>query len=159
MRPPSRHRLAAAIGLAVVGWSAVACSDEQAGDQEAFCADVGVNRDAIVAPRLRSQADIDTHLAIYRQLAETAPLAIEEDWDALVAAYETMSTVDPDDAESEQRALAEIYAAQPSAVAVHDWVLATCEVDLGPLATVPGAPPVAAGVPTTTPTTATTATG
>ena len=154
MRSPSPLRLAPrALVAATVALATGACAEERAGDAAQFCSGVSAERDAIVAPELTDQGDIDAHLAIYRQLAEVAPLAIEEHWDALLVAYETMSTVDPDDAESEQRALARIYATQPSAVAVRDYVLATCEVDLGPLATVTGAPPVVATAPATTPTT------
>ena len=149
MRLPSRPRLApvaALFALAMAG----ACSNERAGDTARFCTDIGVNRDAIVAPQLTTQADIDAHLTIYRDLAEDTPLEIDEHWEALVLAYETMSTVDPDDAESEQVALARMYATQPSAIAVHDWVRETCQVDLGPVATVAVAPP-GATVPATTP--------
>ena len=154
MRVPASLRLAPHAMVAVAVVLAVgACSDEQAGDTEEFCARVRADRESIVAPELTDQADIDAHLTIYRQLADVAPLAIDEHWGALLVAYETMSTVDPNDAESEQRALARIYATEPSAIAVRDYVLATCEVDLGPLATVTGAPPAAPTVPATVPST------
>ena len=50
--------------------------------------------------------------------------------------YETASTVDMADPESVQRALAQAYATERSAVAVKAFLLANCNVDIGPVATV-----------------------
>lgn len=112
-----------------------------AGDAERFCGEVQANTRAIVRPRLRTAADIDGLLTLYRELGELAPLAIDADWDALVLNYETASTVAPSDPDSVQRAVARAYATEQSAVAVHDWLIANCAVDIGPVATiVPDAP-------------------
>jgi hypothetical protein len=47
----------------------------------------------------------------------------------------------PGDPESMQRVAARAYATERSAVAVHDWLMANCAVDIGPVATiVPDAP-------------------
>ncbi len=101
-------------------------------------------------PRLRTIADIDTLLTLYRELGDLAPLAIDADWDALVLNYETASTVAPADPASVQRAVARAYATERSAVAVHDWLLANCAVDIGPVATiVPDAPRRARSTTTT----------
>jgi hypothetical protein len=137
---PIRAVLAAA--LAVVTVLVAACGGGgSAGDAERFCGEVQANRRAIVRPRLRTVADVDTLLVLYRDLGELAPLAIEADWDALVLNYETASTVVPDDKASVQRVAARAYATERSAVAVHDWLLANCAVDIGPVATiVPPAP-------------------
>ena len=54
----------------------------------------------------------------------------------LTRSYETASTVDPADPESTQRALALAFASEESAVAVHDFLMARCGVDLGPVSTV-----------------------
>ena len=74
----------------------------------------------------------------------------ESAWDALVVNYETASTVDPGDPESLQRVVAQAVRAERSAIAVHDWLLANCDVDLGNVATIganrpPPAPPPAGG--------------
>ena len=50
--------------------------------------------------------------------------------------FETASTVEPDDPESVQRAARQAYATERSAVAVADWLLTNCGVDLGPVATI-----------------------
>jgi hypothetical protein len=127
----------------LVAWLAVATaalvtacgSDSSAGDAERFCGEVKANTSAIVKPRIKTAADVDTLLALYRDLGDLAPLAIDADWDALVLNYETASTVEPTDPESVQRVAARAYATEESAVAVHDWLLTNCAVDLGPVAT------------------------
>ena len=92
----------------------------------------------------------------YRRIGDDAPLAIEPHWQALVINYETASTVDVADPESVQRALAQAYATEESAVAVRDWLRSSCPVDLGAVATVVAhpaapAPPVPATAPVTGP--------
>jgi hypothetical protein len=127
-------------------------SGSSAGDAERFCGEVKDNTQAIVKPRLKTAEDVDTLLALYRDLGDLAPLAIDADWDALVLNYETASTVEPTDPESVQRVAARAYATEESAVAVHDWLLTNCAVDLGPVATlVPHGPPAAAAPATTLP--------
>ena len=135
-----------AVELAVPALVLAACGGGEAGDREAFCTDLAAQREAIVAPDLRSLADVEALLDVYRELAAEAPLAIDELWDALVLAFETASTVIPGDAESEQLALARMYATEPSALAVADWVEANCEIKL-PVVTVGPAP---SSGPTTT---------
>ena len=63
--------------------------------------------------------------------------------------FETAATVDVDDPESEQRAVASAYATERSAIAVHDWLAAQLRRRPGPVATV--GPPVVAVPPTTVP--------
>ena len=116
--------------------------DGSAGDAERFCGEVQANTRALVKPRLRSRADVETLLGLYRDLGDLAPLAIATEWNAVTLNYETASTVAPDDRASLQRVAARAYATERSAVTVHDWLLANCAVDIGPVATiVPSAPP------------------
>ena len=148
MRPPTRSFLAAVASAALL----IGCgSGERSGDAERFCGEVKAHTRAIVRPRLRNVADVDALLTLYRDLGELAPLAIEADWDALTLNYETASTVVPGDPESMQRVAARAYATEQSAVAVHDWLMANCAVDLGPVATiVPDAPRANRHAPPTT---------
>jgi hypothetical protein len=120
------------------------------GDAERFCGEVQANTRALVRPRLRTIADVETLLGLYRDLGDLAPLAIVREWDALILNYETASTVLPNDPESLQRVAARAYATERSAVAVHDWLLANCEVDIGPVATIVPGEPARRGRTTTT---------
>ncbi len=72
------------------------------------------------------------------------PSAVEGDWNQLVTAYETASTVVPGDTESEQAALAVIYSSEKSAAAIDRWLVANCAVDIGPVFTIVPQDPVAA---------------
>jgi hypothetical protein len=116
--------------------------DDGGGDTQRFCADVAANAAAIVAPPL-TEGDVDSTLDLYRDLADAAPIAIEEEWRDLLENVETASTVVPDDPESVQRTVAVAFATEKSAVAVHAWVLTNCGVDLGPVTTIAPQGPVA----------------
>jgi hypothetical protein len=89
-----------------------------------------------VAPPIGSDDELEATLEHYRMLADLAPVAIEHEWRDLVVNLETASTVVPGDGESLQRAVARAYATERSAVAVRDWLLANCSIDLGPVATI-----------------------
>jgi len=135
--------------LGVVAMLTSACSDDGPGDVETFCGEVQDNRDVLLA-RPETVDDIDDYVGLYRRIGEVAPLAIEPDWAALVLNFETASTVQPDDPESVQRAARQAYATEKSSVAVKDWLLANCQVDLGPVATIvpQAAPPPVTTAPT-----------
>lgn len=138
------RRALGAVAVAAVGALTPACGDEQpgAGDPERFCGEIAADVDAIVAPSLLDETDLDDLLDRYRRLGELAPLAIEDDWAALVVNFETASTVVPSDPASVQRAVAQAYATERSAVAVRTWLLRNCAVDIGPVATITPHDPV-----------------
>ena len=121
----------------------VGCDSDDGGDTQRFCAEVAVNTEAIVRPPLVTDDDIDDTLDTYRKLADLAPITIEEEWRDLLANVETASTVVPEDPESVQRTVAVAFATEKSAVAVRNWVLANCGVDLGPVATIAQQDPAA----------------
>jgi len=118
-------------------------SDDDSGSAEGFCAKVTANLAAIVTPPLVNEDDVDATLDLYRELADLAPLAIEDEWRDLLVLVETTSTVEPDDPESVQRAVAVACATERSAVAVRNWILANCGVDIGPVATIAPQDPAA----------------
>jgi hypothetical protein len=124
-----------AIGV-VVAVVLAACGGDDAPSAERFCGEVAANRDALTSPAISFDDDIAPVLDLYRRIGDLAPLAVEEDWNQLVTAYETASTVTPGDAASEQDALAAIYASERSAVAVDRWLTANCGVDIGPVTTI-----------------------
>ena len=129
------RELVASLAVATAALLTACGSGSSAGDAERFCGEVKANTPAIVKPRIRTAEDVDTLLALYRDLGDLAPLAIDADWEALILNYETASTVEPTDPESVQRVAARAYATEQSAVAVHDWLLTNCAVDIGPVAT------------------------
>jgi hypothetical protein len=136
-----------AIAVALAAWAA-GCGDDGGSDAGKFCADVRADVAGIVSPSLATTVELDATLERYRALAELAPPAIAEEWGALVVNLETAATVVPEDPESVQRAVAQAFATEKSAVAVADWLRANCAIDVGPVATiVPQGRPTPASTP------------
>ncbi len=134
-----------------------ACGADEAPSAERFCGEIAANKDALTSPQLVYADDIEPLLDLYRSVGALAPLGVEDDWNQIVSAYETASTVVVGDQESEQAALTAAYASEKSAAAVETWLLANCAVDIGPVFTiVPQGPVIITAPPseTTAPTSA-----
>lgn len=131
-------RLSATVLACCTAAAAVAaCSGgDDAGNAERFCGEVQVNAAALTQPDLQFSDDVEPFLDLYREIGELAPLAIEPEWQHLIDAYETASTVVPGDPESEQVALASIFSTEKSAAAVDRWLEENCAVDIGPVFTI-----------------------
>ena len=138
-RDPLR-RAAASRTLATTAIIAVliaACSSgDTGGSAERFCGEVEANKEALTNPQLDFSDDIGPLLQLYADVGDVAPLAIEKEWNQLVAAYETASTVVPGDEESEQLVLAAIYTSESAAATVSSWLQDNCAVDIGPVFTI-----------------------
>ena len=134
--PVRRRRHVRRVAVAVVVLAAAACGGDSAGSAEQFCGEVAANADALTNPQLEFSDDIEPLLELYREIGELAPLAIEQEWDQLVAAYETASEVVPGDSASEQEALAAIYSSEQAAATVQRWLTENCAVDIGPVFTI-----------------------
>jgi len=136
----SPGRVAATFVAALASLAALAalaaCGGEEAPSAERFCGEVAANNEALTSPQLVYTDDIDLLLDLYRDVGALAPLDVEPDWNRIVAAYETASTVVVGDQESEQAALTAIYSTEKSAAAVEAWLLANCAVDIGPVFTI-----------------------
>jgi hypothetical protein len=168
VRPPPSV-VVVAVAMTVVAGAAIltgcGSGDDDGRSAEEFCAEVAANVAAIVTPPLATEDDVDATLDLYREMANMAPLAIEEEWRDLLFSIETASTLVPDDPDSMQRAVAVAFATEKSAVAVRSWILANCGVDIGPVTTIAPQDPAATttlptdvstsivtvGEPTTTP--------
>ena len=134
------------------------CGREEAPSAERFCGEVAANKEALTNPQLAFDDDIGPLLDLYRDIADLAPLGVADDWNQLVSAYETASTVVVGDQASEQEALAAIYSSEESAAEIDRWLRANCAVEIGPVftlvpqGTVPAtAPPIDASVPPSAP--------
>ena len=145
--PPRRSATLVAVTLLAALASLAACSGEEAPSAERFCGEVAANKDALTNPQLVYTDDIDPLLDLYRDIGALAPLGVQPDWDQIVSAYETASTVVVGDQESEQTALTAIYSSEKSAAAVETWLSANCAVDIGPVFTIVPQGPVTITVP------------
>ncbi len=136
--------------LACAAAITVACGDDASSDAERFCGRAAEQRDLIVDPPLETEAELDATLDFYRLMGDLAPIGIAEEWDRLVVAMETASTVVPGDPESEQLVAMTAYATEPAAFAVATWVRENCAVDIPITTIVPQAPTPAVTAPPAT---------
>ena len=134
--------IAGVAALTACGGVLAGCGDDGPAGTAKFCGEVQEQSTALLtAPT--TIGEIAPYLDLYKRLERDAPLAIQPHWQALVLNIETASTVDPTDQASVQRSLARAYQTEESALAVHDFLLASCNVDLGPVATIVAHGPVA----------------
>ena len=150
-----RRQTAFTVALIAALAALAACDSDEAPSAERFCGEVAANKEALTNPQLVYTDDIDPLLDLYRTIGALAPLGVEEDWNQIVSAYETASTVVIGDQESEQAALSAIYSTEKSAAAVETWLMANCAVDIGPVFTIVPQGPVTVTAPpsdTTAPT-------
>ena len=120
------------IAIALVGCD----GGDGGGSAERFCGEIQLHSEQLTRPNLQFEDDIEPLLDLYREIGELAPLSIEPEWDQLIGAYETASTVVPGNPDSQQMALSAIYSTEKSAAAVDKWLEKTCAVDIGPVFTI-----------------------
>jgi hypothetical protein len=135
-RPRSNYSAKRLAVLASAIVAVAACGSDSGGNAERFCGEVDLKAEQLTNPSLEHTEDIEPLLDLYRDIGKLAPLAIETEWDQLVNAYETASTVVPGNTESEQRMLAAIFSTEKSAAAVDRWLERNCAVDIGPVFTI-----------------------
>jgi hypothetical protein len=122
-----------------------ACSEEPERTVAAYCDEVGANIDALTAPNVATGVDIEPLIDRYRSIAAVAPATVEPEWQELVSALETASTVVAGDTESLEIATRAALAGQPAYTRIQHYTQTECQIAIG-------TPP-----PPTNPVTATTA--
>jgi hypothetical protein len=130
-----RLRSATVTVCLLVSVSACTRSDQVNSDAERFCAEAVAQREAIVAPPLRSEAELQATLEFYRLMGQLAPIAIAEEWNDLVVNLETAAALVPGDPESEQLVAMTAFATEPSAYRVKKWLAANCGLEI-PITTI-----------------------
>jgi len=140
-----------AVLAALLPLGAAACSDDAAQRSEAnYCTQVGNHLADLNAPSLATGDDIDRVVDAWRAVAQSAPLAIEEEWNTMVANIETASTVDPSDADSMQLVADSARSSEPAANRVIAYTQQRCGALIGSVAPTPTSPaPTATEVATT----------
>jgi hypothetical protein len=132
-----------AIGLALV---LGACgSDTDARSEANYCTQVGNHLADLGSTDITDGADVDRVVRAWRAVAGSAPLAIEAEWDTMLANLETAITVDPTDQASMQRVADTARASEPAANRVIAYTQQRCNALIGSVAptatTVVTAPP------------------
>lgn len=139
-----------ALAAAALPLGLVACGDDANQRSEAnYCTQVGNHLTDLNSPAITRDADIDRVLKAWRTVARSAPLAIEAEWDTMMANLETAVTVDPNDPASMQHVADTARSSEPAANRVIAYTQQKCGAVIGNVAPTPA---------TTGTTTATTAT-
>ena len=99
---------------------------------------------------MATEAQLTETLEFFHLMGELAPLAISEQWNSIVSAMETASTVVPGDPDSEQKAALQAYATERSAYEVAVWLKRYCNVDI-PIVTIAPQDPISARTTTLPP--------
>ena len=124
--------LAIALGVAAVG-----CGNAAARSTASFCGELQAHDNEIRTPPAKAD-EIPALITLYSKMGEVAPLEIEGDWETVYGSLKTANTVDTNNSTSVQHVADVAYAAQQSATNVANWAKNNCNVDLGPIAIVPG---------------------
>jgi hypothetical protein len=125
-----------ALIVGLLGATMAACGEATpTPDAAAFCEELRTNRSVIVNGSITSQLELTDTLELYRRLDALAPLAVSQEWSVLLNAIETANTIVPGDQEGIQRVAAAAYQSEAAALAIAEWAMTSCEVDLGPVTT------------------------
>ena len=148
---PARGSVAIVAAFAFTSLVSLAgCGDDGVdSDAERFCGEAVSGRDMIVSPPMSTEQEVAATLDFYRLMGQLAPVAIAEQWNTIVHAMETASTVAPGDPSSEQQVALQAYASERSAYEVAVWLKRNCGVDI-PITTIAPQDPVPARTSTTT---------
>lgn len=113
-----------------------------------FCGELQAHNNEIQTPPTKAD-EIPALITLYSKMGEVAPLEIQDDWEIVYSSLKTANAVDANDPASVQQVADAAYAAQQSATNVANWAKNNCNVDLGPIAIVPGGAGVAPATSTT----------
>ena len=136
-----RRSLVCALLLAATG----ACSSDSDRSTSAYCTAVGKDLAQLNNPAIATSADIDATIRTYQRVAKSAPLAVEPEWEILVASLATAATVDVADPASVQIAADTAREAQPAANRISTYTAERCNLQIG--TPVPTTTPAASTVP------------
>lgn len=123
------HHIAVVAATATV--LASACSDEAVRSESAYCGQVAQYQAELNSPPISTPTDIGLVLAAWRSVAQSAPVAIEPEWNTMVDMMETAVTVDPDDPESMQLVADTARASEPAAKRVVNYTQERCGLTIG----------------------------
>lgn len=109
----------------------VACGDEPTRTEGRYCTEVGNHLAALNSPALGSQQDVEAMLDEWRAVSAAAPLAVQPEWEALVANVEAAAAVDPTDADAVQQLADRARQTEPAANRVISYTQSICGVTIG----------------------------
>jgi hypothetical protein len=120
---------AAVVAGAVVAGCGGGNPDQRSGGH--YCAEVSAHLGDLNSPSIATPADVQRTLEAWRAVASSAPLAVQKEWDAMVADLQTAATVKPNDPTSMQKVADSARASEPSANRVISYTYSLCKTTIG----------------------------
>lgn len=137
-----------AVVCAVVGLAA--CSDEAPPSEGAYCGIVGLQTSALNTPVLGNKDDVQAMVAQWQKVADAAPEAVAQEWQAVMGVLQTAVTIDPNDTKAVQAFTDTARVNEPAANRIIEYTYAKCGATIGPVTPVPiTLVPPATAAPTT----------
>lgn len=129
----TRGRAAAWCALAAVVVVASACSadGEAVRTDGAYCTVVGDRLTDLNTTSFSDPASVDRVLTSWREVGAAAPLAVQPEWEQVLAAMQLAAEVDPADAEAVQLMADSLREAQPAADRLIDYTYRLCGAVIG----------------------------
>jgi hypothetical protein len=145
----TRRRAAALAGGIALALGLLACGQDPT-RTERFCDRLREDQ-TVLASLPPTPGGLDQVVAVYREVGEVAPLAIEEDWTVISTLISAAAAVDASDPAAVDQVRADALAATQSIERVTSFAAETCGVTLGALlvGTTPVTLPDGATVPPT----------
>lgn len=115
-----------------------ACDNDADQRSEAnYCTQVGNHLTELNSPTIADDGDIDSVLEAWRAVSQSAPLAVQAEWDTMVTNLETAITVDPSDPASMQLVADTARKSEPAANRVISYTQQRCGALIGNVAPTP----------------------
>lgn len=138
MRSPAARTTTLAAALVALAFGTVACGgDADQRSESNYCTQVGNHLTDLNSPAITADADIDRVVAAWRTVSEAAPIAVQAEWESMVANLETAITVDPNDPASMQLVADTARKSEPAANRVISYTQQRCGALIGSVAPTP----------------------
>lgn len=122
---------AVALAMSLTATAALAGCGDGPATTAGYCQVVTANLSTLQSPIIATDADVGDTIALYEQIARSAPLSVAPEWATLAESLRTASTVDPNSPESVQLAADTARRAAPAAERVVALTEEMCAVGLG----------------------------
>jgi hypothetical protein len=119
------------LGVVAVVTSACSASGEAVRTDGAYCTEVGDRLADLNTTSFGDAASVERVLASWQAVGESAPLAVQPEWEEVLAAMQLVAVVDPADADAVQTMADTLREAQPAADRLIDYTYRLCGAVIG----------------------------
>lgn len=145
-------RLTAAALALLSAAALVGCSGDPPPSEGAYCGAVGQHLTELNTPVLATATDVEAMVGAWQKVADAAPVAIAEEWTAVIDVLRTAVTIDPNDIPALQAFADASRGNEPAANRIIEYTYAKCGATIGPVTPVPTTlVPPATAAPTSAP--------